>query len=82
MNTDENPIAPRQSPPAAADLLGPRLTLATQDQGYAAALAGDHISTCPWKTATTDRERALQAMWIRGHAAGRTDLRRAGNPPH
>lgn len=68
---------PRQSP---ADLLGPGLTLATQEQGYAAALAGEHVNTCPWKTATSDRDRALLAMWIRGYSAGRTDLRIARTP--
>ncbi|HEX3781312.1 MAG TPA: Rmf/CrpP family protein [Pseudonocardiaceae bacterium] len=75
----------RQSPMAAwlassaAELLGPRLVLATQDQGYAAALNGDHVRTCPWMAADTDRERALRQMWIRGYSAGRTDLRSAGN---
>lgn len=74
------PTTPRQSPATVVDLLGPRLTLATQEQGHAAGFAGADISTCPWKPATTDRERALQAMWIRGYAAGRTDLRRAATP--
>jgi ribosome modulation factor len=74
---------PRQSPltgwlgSSAADLLGPRLVLATQDQGYAAALNGDHVTTCPWMVADTDRDRALRQMWIRGYSAGRTDLRTA-----
>lgn len=76
MNQDNEPTTPRQSP-SAADLLGPQLTLATQQQGHAAALAGDDVSSCPWKNATTDWDRALQAMWIRGYAAGRTDLRAA-----
>lgn len=79
MNDD---LTPRQSPDgtSAADLLGPRDTLATQEQGYAAALAGDHVDQCPWKAAATERERALLAMWIRGYAAGRTDLRLARTP--
>lgn len=74
---------PRQSPPAsalgtaAADLLGPRLVLATQDEGYTAALKGDHMDSCPWLRASSDRELALRKMWIRGYAAGRTDLRAA-----
>lgn len=86
MNDDTNPDyqvpAPRRSPgePSAADLLGPRDTLAAQDQGYAAALAGEHVRVCPWTAGTTERERALLAMWIRGYAAGRTDLRRARTP--
>lgn len=77
---------PRQSPMAgwlgssAADLLGPGMVLATQDQGYAAALNGDHVGTCPWRSAETDRERALRQMWIRGYSAGRTDLRTARDP--
>ncbi|HEX3780312.1 MAG TPA: Rmf/CrpP family protein [Pseudonocardiaceae bacterium] len=70
---------PRQSPAAesTADLLGPLLVLATQDEGYAAAMAGDQVDTCPWKAADTDRGRALRLMWIRGFSAGRTDLRTA-----
>jgi ribosome modulation factor len=76
MNHDNNHDTPRQSP-SAADLLGPQLTLATQEQGYTAALTGEHVSNCPWKGATTERDRALQTMWIRGYAAGRTDLRAA-----
>jgi ribosome modulation factor len=75
---DDNsaPDEPRQSP-SPADLLGPRETLTAQDQGHAAALAGEHVSTCPWKAATTPREITLREMWIRGHSAGRTDLRTA-----
>ena len=71
---------PRQSLLAgstAADLLGPRLVLAIQDEGYMAALAGEHADSCPWKKATDDREVAKRQMWIRGYAAGRTDLRTA-----
>lgn len=77
---------PRQSPTAewlgnsAADLLGPGLVLATQDQGYSAALNGDHLDACPWRFAETDRDRALRQMWIRGYSAGRTDLRIARDP--
>jgi ribosome modulation factor len=76
----------RQSPMAgwlgssAADLLGPTLVLATQDQGYTAALNGDHVDTCPWRSAETDRDRALRQMWIRGYSAGRTDLRISRDP--
>jgi ribosome modulation factor len=83
---DHDPTGPRQSPMAgwlgssAADLLGPALVLATQDQGYEAALNGDHVDTCPWRSAETDRERALRQMWIRGYSAGRTDLRTARDP--
>ena len=70
----------RQSLPAsqlasAADRLGPRLVLAAQEQGYTAAWNGDHVNTCPWLTATTERDLALRKMWIRGYSAGRTDLR-------
>lgn len=83
---DPEATPPRQSPMAgwfgssAADLLGPGLVLATQDQGYTAALNGDHLDTCPWRSAKTDRECALRQMWIRGYAAGRTDLRAARDP--
>jgi ribosome modulation factor len=80
MAHDDETTGPRQSPASAADLLGPRETLATQEQGYAAALAGEHVRECPWKAAATDREVALRAMWVRGFAAGRTDLRSAGAP--
>lgn len=78
-NTTPDRQPPRQSP-SVADLLGPRATLAAQDRGYAAALAGEDVLTCPWKAATTDREAALRDMWIRGYAAGRTDLRAARSP--
>jgi ribosome modulation factor len=76
----------RQSLPAsrlasAADRLGPRLVLAAQDQGYTAAWNGDHVNTCPWLTATTERDLALRQMWIRGYSAGRTDLRIARERP-
>jgi ribosome modulation factor len=76
----------RQSPmpgwlgSSAAELLGPRLVLSTQDQGYTAALNGDHVDTCPWRAAQNDQERALRQMWIRGYSAGRTDLRIARDP--
>src|SRR5437879_5209773 len=65
---------------SAADLLGPGLVLSTQDQGYSAALNGDHLDACPWRFAETDRDRALRQMWIRGYCAGRTDLRIARDP--
>ena len=83
---ERSATGPRQSPMAgwlrntAAELLGPGLVLATQDQGYTAALNGDHVDACPWRTAETDRERALRQMWIRGYSAGRTDLRAARDP--
>ena len=76
----------RQSPVAgwlgssAAELLGPQLVLATQDQGYAAALNGDPLDACPWRATQNDQERALRQMWIRGYSAGRTDLRIARDP--
>jgi ribosome modulation factor len=78
-NAERQSDEARQSLPAnqrasAADRLGPGLVLATQDQGYAAAWNGDHVDTCPWLTATTERDLALRQMWIRGYSAGRTDL--------
>ena len=83
---DDMPDEARQSLPttqraSAADLLGPRLVLAVQDQGYTAAWNGDHVNTCPWLTATTERDLALRQMWIRGYSAGRTDLRIARERP-
>jgi ribosome modulation factor len=84
--TDRAVTRPRQSPmagwlgSAAVDLLGHGLVLATQDQGYAAAWNGDHVNACPWRSAETDRDLALRQMWIRGYAAGRTDLRTARDP--
>ena len=68
----------RQSLPTdrtAADLLGPQLVLATQGEGYLAAVEGQRPDTCPWRSATDDPEMALRQMWVRGYAAGRTDLR-------
>ena len=85
-NANEGDVNPRQSPPtsqpdnSAAALLGPRLVLAAQDQGYAAGFNGDHVDACPWRNASSDREQALRQMWVRGYAAGRTDLRVARNP--
>lgn len=76
--TDRPSPRPRQSP---ADLLGPQLVLATQDQGYLAALDAASVLTCPWTAPTSARDEALQQMWIRGYAAGRTDLRRARSRP-
>jgi ribosome modulation factor len=85
-DTERSSTPARQSPVAgwlgnsAADLLGPGLVLATQDQGYTAALNGEHVDTCPWRSAETDRDRALRQMWIRGYSAGRTELRTARDP--
>lgn len=63
--------------PHPADILGPKEVLDAQEQGRAAALDGNGPDTCPWKTPPGDRERALRAMWIRGYAQGRTELRHA-----
>ena len=72
MSNERQSLPPRRT---AADLLGPRLVLTTQAEGYLAALEGRHADTCLWKLATDDREIALRQMWVRGYAAGRTDLR-------
>jgi ribosome modulation factor len=81
MNDHTTPAQqPPRLSPSPADLLGPRATLAAQEQGYAAALAGQDVLSCPWKAAATDRDVALRDMWIRGYAAGRTDLRAAREP--
>lgn len=78
MNDHTTPAQqPRRQSPSPADLLGPRATLAAQEKGYAAALAGQDALSCPWKSPATEREAAMRDMWIRGHAAGRTDLRAA-----
>lgn len=71
---------PGDAPATAADLLGPQAALAAQQQGRAAALAGQPVTTCPWRTADAPRDRAARDMWIRGYAAGRTDLR-LSRPP-
>jgi ribosome modulation factor len=72
VSDERQSLPPRQ---IAADLLGPRRVLTTQAEGYLAALEGRHADACPWKLATDDREVALRQMWVRGYAAGRTDLR-------
>jgi hypothetical protein len=70
---------PRQSPTwpgeTAADVLGPAAALDAQRRGREAALAGQDATTCPWRAATAGRDRAARDMWLRGYAAGRTDLR-------
>jgi ribosome modulation factor len=76
---------PRQSltSASAADLLGPQEVLAIQDQGHIAGFAGESPLTCPWARATEPDDVARRDMWIRGHSAGRTDLRiaRTASPP-
>ncbi|MGI5507421.1 Rmf/CrpP family protein [Lentzea sp. CA-135723] len=64
------------SSPVSDDAPGPKRILAVQAQGQAAALAGGRVDSCPWKNPSTDQERALQQMWIRGYAQGRTGLRK------
>lgn len=75
---------PRQSPTGpgdtAADVLGPAAALDAQRRGREAALAGQPVTTCPWRDAVGGRGRAARDMWLRGYAAGRTDLR-VSRPP-
>lgn len=73
---------PRQSPhtASAADLLGPHEVLSIQDQGHDAGYTGESPLTCPWANATEPADLARRDMWIRGYAAGRTDLRIAKQP--
>lgn len=66
--------------PGAADLLGPKTILETQEAGRAAALAGDPATACPWPAPADARETALRAMWVRGFAAGRTEIRQRQSP--
>ncbi len=66
-----------QHQPGPADLLGPKDVLDAQESGRAAAWAGNGPDTCPWKSPVNDRERAQQAMWVRGYSQGRTELRDA-----
>lgn len=47
-----------------------------QRQGRDAALAGLDGKACPWRV-DTPHDKALMRQWMRGWAAGRTDLRRA-----
>lgn len=47
-----------------------------QVRGRDAALAGADSGTCPWRNATP-HDLTLMRQWLRGWAAGRTDLRRA-----
>lgn len=77
--TEPTPDTPRQSP-SAADLLGPLEVLAIQEQGRAAGFAAESPLTCPWAKATESADIARRDMWIRGHAAGKTDLRIAKQP--
>ncbi|WP_394614520.1 Rmf/CrpP family protein [Lentzea sp. JNUCC 0626] len=67
--------------PNAADVLGPKDILAAQEKGRASALAGECADNCPWKAPETNREHALQDMWIRGYSQGRTELRHATGAP-
>ncbi|MGZ3140431.1 Rmf/CrpP fold protein [Lentzea chajnantorensis] len=67
--------------PHPADILGPQDVLHAQQQGLEAARAGTGLDSCPWKAPADDREQAQRAMWIRGYAQGRTELRIAGGAP-
>ncbi len=67
--------------PSVSDILGTKLVLDTQESGRVAALSGEHVSTCPWRNPGTDRDRALQLMWVRGYAMGRTELRERRQSP-
>lgn len=62
---------------SAADLLGPKEVLETQQEGRAAAAAGRPVTACPWRDASGELDRARRDMWVRGYAAGRTELRSA-----
>ena len=83
---NDTPESPRQSPEQSArrspdpatitTLLGPKSILATQRQGWRATVAGEHVRTCPY-TGPDERTQALRLMWVRGYAAGLTDLRSA-----
>lgn len=83
--SEPTPVPPRQSPtlPSAADLLGPQEVLAIQQRGHEAAFAAESPLSCPWASASEPADVARRDMWIRGYAAGRTDLRsaKAVNPP-
>ncbi|WP_394329944.1 Rmf/CrpP family protein [Amycolatopsis keratiniphila] len=79
MSTD-----PRQSPKhdnTAADILGPKTVLEIQENGKRAALSGERIENCPWHNPKNETDRAKRDMWIRGFAAGRTDLRTRRSSP-
>lgn len=75
---NDTPESPRQSLGAAtiATLLGPKVILETQRDGWRAAVAGEHVRTCPYRE-RDPRTDALRQMWTRGYAAGLTDLRAA-----
>lgn len=62
------------------DLLTTKAILDTQDAGRQAAYAGQSATTCPHGD-EDERSRALRAMWIRGYAAGRTQMREQRDQP-
>ncbi len=62
-------------PPRGLEVLGPKAVLEAQQQGQAAALAGEPVTSCPWARATTPADQAAREAWVRGYAAGRTELR-------
>ena len=70
----------------AAQILRPAQVLAEQDAGRAAALADQHVSTCPHVPATDRLSAARALMWLTGYALGRTELRaqraRPARPQH
>ena len=61
-----------------ADVLGPKAVLDAQRQGHKAAVSGAGVEACPWARAVTPADRAAREAWVRGYAAGRTDLRSGG----
>lgn len=67
---------PQQPDNDAAAVLTPREIMNTQENGRRAAVTGSHPSTCPWGQDTAE-DKARRTMWIRGYAAGRTELRTA-----
>jgi hypothetical protein len=72
----------RQSPGdhSATGVLGPKDTIEAQEAGRLAAFTGEPVTVCPWAEAADDRQAALRLAWVRGYAAGRTDLRAARDP--
>lgn len=79
---NETPEWVRRSPDPGriARLLGPKTILDTQRAGWQSAVRGEHVRACPYR-GPDERAAGLRAMWLRGYAAGRTDLRTARTGP-
>lgn len=76
----EAAVAEPKGPVTAADWLGPQGVMSAVALGRLAAVNGEPVTSCPWRSATAGQDLASRDMWVRGYAAGRTELRQRSAP--